>query len=62
VCSDGSYGVPEGLISSFPVTCADGEFTIVPDLAIDDFSRERIDLSVSELEQERAAVRELGFV
>ena len=62
VCSDGSYGVPEGLISSFPVTCADGEFAIVPDLAIDDFSRERIDLSVSELEQERAAVRELGFV
>ncbi len=38
VCSDGSYGVPEGLISSFPVTCADGEFRIVPDLDVDEFS------------------------
>ncbi|PTR27757.1 malate dehydrogenase (NAD) [Rhodococcus sp. OK519] len=62
VCSDGSYGVPEGLISSFPVTCADGEFQIVPDLDIDAFSRARIDLSVTELEQERDAVRALGLV
>jgi malate dehydrogenase len=38
VASDGSYGVPEGLISSFPVTAAGGEFTIVPDLDLDDFS------------------------
>ncbi|WP_067815252.1 malate dehydrogenase [Nocardia inohanensis] len=61
VPSDGSYGVPEGLISSFPVTCANGEYTIVPDLAIGEFSRARIDLSVAELEAERDAVIELGF-
>ncbi|QIS20834.1 malate dehydrogenase [Nocardia terpenica] len=61
VPSDGSYGVPEGLISSFPVTCADGEYTVVPGLAIDEFSRERIDLSVAELRSERDAVIDLGF-
>ncbi|PPJ27351.1 malate dehydrogenase [Nocardia nova] len=61
VPSDGSYGVPEGLISSFPVTCADGEYSIVPDLEIDEFSRERIDLSVAELAAEREAVIDLGF-
>lgn len=61
VPSDGSYGVPEGLISSFPVTCAGGEYRIVPDLEVDDFSRARIDRSVAELEQERAAVVDLGF-
>lgn len=53
VASDGSYGVPEGLISSFPVTTADGRWTIVPDLEISDFSRQRIDASVAELEAER---------
>ncbi|WP_431972139.1 malate dehydrogenase [Nocardia sp. bgisy134] len=61
VPSDGSYGVPEGLISSFPVTCADGAYTIVPDLALDDFSRTRVTASVGELEQERDAVVDLGF-
>ncbi|NKY86981.1 malate dehydrogenase [Nocardia veterana] len=61
VPSDGSYGVPEGLISSFPVTCANGEYTVVPGLAIDEFSRERIDLSVAELAAERDAVIDLGF-
>ncbi|TLF79547.1 malate dehydrogenase [Nocardia cyriacigeorgica] len=61
VPSDGSYGVPEGLISSFPVTCAGGGYTIVPDLEIDDFSRARIDASVAELEAERSAVIDLGF-
>lgn len=61
VPSDGSYGVPEGLISSFPVTCADGEYTIVPGLGIDEFSRGRIDLSVAELAAERDAVIALGF-
>lgn len=61
VCSDGSYGVPEGLISSFPVTCVGGEHTIVPGLEINDFSRARIDAGVDELEQERAAVADLGF-
>ncbi len=61
VPSDGSYGVPEGLISSFPVTCADGAYTIVPGLEIDEFSRSCIDAGVAELEQERDAVVELGF-
>ncbi|NMM88764.1 malate dehydrogenase [Rhodococcus sp. SRB_17] len=62
VPSDGSYGVPAGLISSFPVTCTDGEYSIVQGLGIDDFSRTRIDISVNELEQERDSVRALGFV
>ncbi|MBF6416897.1 malate dehydrogenase [Nocardia cyriacigeorgica] len=61
VPSDGSYGVPEGLISSFPVTCAHGGYTIVPDLRIDEFSRARIDASVAELAAERNAVIDLGF-
>ncbi|MGY1895257.1 malate dehydrogenase [Nocardia gipuzkoensis] len=61
VPSDGSYGVPEGLISSFPVTCADGEYRIVPDLVVDGLARPRIDASVAELEQERDAVIDLGF-
>ncbi|MGW4532849.1 malate dehydrogenase [Nocardia sp. NPDC004340] len=61
VPSDGSYGVPEGLISSFPVTCADGEYTIVPDLEIGEFARTRIDHSVAELVGERDAVIDLGF-
>ncbi|MCP2279038.1 malate dehydrogenase [Nocardia amikacinitolerans] len=61
VPSDGSYGVPEGLISSFPVTCADGGYTIVSDLSPDDFSRSRLTATVTELEQERDAVVDLGF-
>ncbi|MBF6470453.1 MULTISPECIES: malate dehydrogenase [Nocardia] len=61
VPSDGSYGVPEGLISSFPVTCANGEYRVVPDLVVDDLARPRIDASVAELEQERDAVIDLGF-
>ena len=60
--SDGSYGVPEGIISSFPVTCADGEYTIVEGLEIDDFSRSRIDASAAELMEERQAVADLGLV
>lgn len=60
--SDGSYGVPEGLMSSFPVTCTGGTYTIVPGLDINEFSRERIDASVRELAEERDAVRELGLV
>ncbi|UED84538.1 malate dehydrogenase [Streptomyces profundus] len=60
--SDGSYGVPEGLISSFPVTTANGAYAIVPDLAINDFSRGRIDASVRELAEEREAVRGLGLI
>jgi malate dehydrogenase len=62
VVSDGSYGVPEGLISSFPVTAKNGRFEIVQGLEIDDFSRERIDASVRELTEERDAVRGLGLI
>ncbi len=62
VVSDGSYGVPEGLISSFPCT-SDGEnWSIVPDLDLDDYSKEKIAISVAELADERAAVRELGLI
>jgi len=62
VPSDGSYGVPEGLVSSFPCTTAGGEWQIVGDLDIDEFSRSRIDASVAELVEERDAVRELGLI
>jgi malate dehydrogenase len=62
VCSDGSYGVPEGLVSSFPVTVRDGQWSIVQGLEIDDFSRGKIDASVKELEEEREAVKGLGLV
>ena len=60
--SDGSYGVPEGLISSFPVTIADGKPSIIQGLEIDDFSRAKIDASAKELSDERDAVRELGLI
>ncbi len=60
--SDGSYDIEEGLICGFPCTCSGGERQIVPDLEIDDFSRERIDASVDELKAERDAVKELGLV
>ena len=62
VCSDGSYDVPEGLMSSFPVTTTAGRWSIVPDLEINDFSRQRIDASVTELTEERDAVQELGLI
>jgi malate dehydrogenase len=62
VVSDGSYGVQEGLISSFPVTTSGGDWSIVPDLEIDDFSRARIDASVAELAEERDAVTGLGLI
>ena len=62
VPSDGSYGVPEGLISSFPCTCENGEYSIVQGLEIDAFSRARIDASVAELAEERDAVRQLGLI
>ncbi|MGQ0833023.1 MAG: malate dehydrogenase [Microthrixaceae bacterium] len=60
--SDGSYGVPEGIISSFPVTCAGGAYAIVPDLEINEFSRGRIDASAGELVDERDAVHALGLI
>ena len=62
VPSDGSYGVPEGLISSFPCVVRDGEWEIVQGLEIDDYSRAKIDVSIAELEWERDAVRELGLI
>ncbi|WP_017608133.1 malate dehydrogenase [Nocardiopsis xinjiangensis] len=60
--SDGSYGVPEGLISSFPAVSENGAWKIVQGLEIDEFSRGRIDASVQELSEERDTVRELGLV
>jgi malate dehydrogenase len=60
--SDGSYGVPEGIISSFPCVCENGEYRIVQGLDIDDYSRTKIDASTSELAEERDAVRELGLI
>jgi malate dehydrogenase len=62
VPSDGSYGVQEGLISSFPVTCAEGEYTIVQGLDVSEFSRSRIDASVTELAEEREAISSLGLI
>ena len=62
VPSDGSYGVPEGLLCGFPVTCADGNYEIVQGLELDDFSRARIDASVAELASERDMVRDLGLI
>ena len=62
VPSDGSYGVPEGIISSFPVDCEDGDWEIVQGLGIDDFSRTRIDASAAELVEERDTVLGLGLL
>ncbi len=62
VLSDGSYGVPQGLVSSFPVTTSNGNWEIVPGLDIDDFSRTRIDVSAAELAEERDAVQALGLI
>ncbi|MET0449103.1 MAG: malate dehydrogenase, partial [Aeromicrobium sp.] len=62
VRSDGSYGIPEGLIYSFPVTTSNGEWEIVQGLEIDDFSRARMDATAQELVEERDAVTELGLI
>jgi malate dehydrogenase len=62
IMSDGSYGVPEGIISSFPVTAEGGDWKVVQGLDVDEFSRARIDASVAELVEERDAVRELGLI
>ncbi|MDR0989989.1 MAG: malate dehydrogenase [Propionibacteriaceae bacterium] len=62
VSSDGSYGVPEGLISSFPVTTSQGNWKIVQGLDLNEFSRAKIDASVAELAEERDAVQELGLI
>ncbi len=60
--SDGSYGVPEGIISSFPCVCKDGKYSIVQGLDIDEFSRARIDASAAELVEERDEVKKLGLI
>ena len=57
--SDGSYGIPEGTVFGFPVTCENGEYKLVRDLDIDDFSRERINITLKELEDEKAGVAHL---
>jgi malate dehydrogenase len=62
IVSDGSYGVAEGLISSFPVTCSKGSYEVVQSLDLNEFSRSRIDASVKELAEERDAVKELGLI
>jgi len=62
VASDGSYGVPEGLISGFPCTCEGGEYKIVGGLELTDFSREKIDASVAELVGERDTVADQGLI
>ncbi|MCM0617849.1 malate dehydrogenase [Paenarthrobacter sp. TYUT067] len=62
VASDGSYGVPEGLIYSYPVTTSDGNWEIVQGLEVNDFSRGKMDATASELLDERAAVAELGLI
>jgi len=62
VVSDGSYGVPEGLISSFPCVCKNGEYSIVQGLDINEFSRGKIDASTGELAEERDAVKDLGLI
>jgi malate dehydrogenase len=62
VYSPGAYGVEEGIISSFPVRCSGGEWEIVEGLDIPDFSQQRIDATVSELKEERDAVKGLGLV
>ena len=62
VVSDGSYGVAEGILSGFPVVSTGGRFEIVQGLDVDTFSRERIDASVAELQEERDAVRALGLI
>jgi malate dehydrogenase len=62
VYSDGSYGVPEGIISGFPVTTKGGDWSIVQGLDIDDFSRARIDATAGELVEERDAVQAMGLL
>ncbi len=59
VPSDGSYGIEEGVIYSFPVTCDDGDYSIVEDLEIDGFSRERMSATDAELREERKGVKDL---
>jgi malate dehydrogenase len=59
VPSDGSYGIPEGVMYGFPVICKNGSYEIVKDLPIDDYSREMMNKTLAELEEERAGVASL---
>jgi malate dehydrogenase len=60
--SEGSYGLEEGLISSFPVTCSNGSYEIVQGLDLSDFSKSRIEVTINELAEEREAVKGLGLI
>jgi malate dehydrogenase len=62
IVSDGSYDIPEGLISGFPCTCSGGEYSIVQGIELDDFSRSKIGLSVAELVEERDTVKDQGLI
>lgn len=62
VASDGSYGIPEGIVAGHPCTCSGGEWSIVQGLDIDELSRTKIDASVKELQEERQAVQDLGLI
>ncbi len=62
IASDGSYGIPEGIVAGHPCKCSGGEWSIVQGLEINEFSRARIDASVKELQEERSAVQELGLI
>jgi malate dehydrogenase len=59
VPSDGSYGIPEGIVFGFPMTCKNGEYTIIKDLPIDEFSQERINQTLAELKEEKAEISSL---
>ena len=59
IASDGAYGIPKDVMYGYPVTTAGGTYTIVPDLPIDDFARERMNFTLKELEEERAGVASL---
>ncbi len=59
VPSDGSYGIKDGLIYSYPVTCKNGDYQVVQGLSIDDFSRKRMDATETELREERDGVKDL---
>jgi malate dehydrogenase len=59
VPSDGSYGIPQDVMYGFPVICAHGDYQMVKDLPIDEFSRERMNFTLKELEEERAGVAHL---
>jgi malate dehydrogenase len=59
VPADGSYGIPEGVIYSYPVTVTNGDYRIVPGLSVDEFSRKRMDATLAELREERDGIKHL---